>query len=93
MEVDENEEHAWYAWDVVHECGHKVVYRAICDAHAFSSPAIGANTSTLLARIGGEPCPWCGGQAYYSTSSEKPPQGVILRTNAANIAHLLISQV
>lgn len=63
-DADENEENAWYAWDVVHECGHKVIYRAICDDHGFSSPMVASNTSAFMAQIGGEPCPWCGGQAY-----------------------------
>ncbi len=90
--ADESEEHTWYAWGVFHECGHKVIYRAICDPHAFSSPVIGANTTTFMARIGGEPCPWCGGQAYKEGPSEKPPPDVVLRTSAPNIAHLLIFQ-
>ncbi len=91
-DADENEEHTWYAWDVVHECGHKVIYRAICDDHGFSSPMVGSNTSAFIAQIGGEPCPWCGGQAYKEGPSEKPPPGVVLRTSAPKIAHLLIFQ-
>jgi len=36
----------------------KVIYRAVCDDHGFSSPMVGSNTSAFMAQIGGEPCPW-----------------------------------
>lgn len=90
--VKERDPHTFYAWDVTHECGHKVTYRAICDAHAFSSPQVGANTSTLIARITGEPCLWCGGEVYgKSQPTQKLPSGVkeFRFTDDERIAHLL----
>src|SRR5712691_5829616 len=71
LPADENVEHTFYAWDIRHECGHVVTYRAICDDLAFSSPFAGRNASTFLARITGEPCPWCGGEV--KDEPEKPP--------------------
>jgi hypothetical protein len=72
----EAEQHSFYTWDITHECGHKVTYRAICDDFAFSSPLVGRNTSTLLLHIAGEPCRWCGGQAYKDAPVEAIPDGV-----------------
>jgi hypothetical protein len=92
LDVDEKEQHTFYTWDINHECRHKVTYRAICDAHAFSSPQIGANTSSFLARITGEPCPWCGGEIYGKTeASPTPPAGVeaLRLVGDERISHLL----
>jgi hypothetical protein len=75
--VSPNEPHTFYTWDVKHECGHEVAWRAVCDAHAFSSPLIGINTSTFVQRIAGEPCPWCGAEVK-ATPSSVPPTGVDL---------------
>ncbi len=90
LPADENVEHTFYAWDVRHECGHTVTYRAICDDLAFSSPLAGRNASVFLARIAGEPCPWCGGEV--KDKREDPPEGaMVLRlTGAENkMANLL----
>jgi hypothetical protein len=92
LEVADLEQHTFYAWDISHECRHKVTYRAICDGHAFSSPQVGVNTSTFLARIAGEPCPWCGGEVYgRAEATATPPAGVEeLRLDGdERIAHLL----
>jgi hypothetical protein len=90
LAVDENVEHTFYAWDIRHECGHTVTYRAICDDLAFSSPLAGQNASAFVARITGEPCPWCGGEV--KDRPERPPAsvGVIRLTGAENkMANLL----
>ena len=92
LDVEDLEGHTFYAWDVTHECLHRVVYRAVCDAYAFSSPQVGINTSAFLARIAGEPCPWCGGEVYGNSESVlKPPAGIeALRLTGTDLtAHLL----
>jgi hypothetical protein len=91
QDLDDLDDHTFYAWDITHECRHTVTYRAICDRHAFSTPQVGANTSTFLARIAGDPCPWCGGEAYKDIDSQPPPhEADALRLEGdERIAHLL----
>ena len=88
--VSPSEAHTFYSWDVKHECGHEVAWRAVCDAHAFSSPLIGINTSTFVQRIAGEPCPWCGAEVK-ATGSLVPPTGVDLieTTHDPRVANML----
>src|ERR1700674_1052664 len=76
LAADEDVEHTFYAWDIRHECGHVVTYRAICDDLAFSSPLAGQNAATFLARITGEPCPWCGSEG--KDKPEKPPKDAMV---------------
>lgn len=90
LKTEAGEEHCFYAWDITHECGHAVTYRAICDAHAFSSPQIGSNTLLVMARLQGEPCPWCGGEVKPSGSLLPRPDVTVMRLVADDrIAHLL----